>query len=488
VAGSDDPRTDGSRPLVATSDAGWIVLVAVTTVYTLLTARWALRNHDGFGTLGFDLGNFDQGVWLLSQFERPSITIMGRHLFGDHTSFILLPFVPVYWVLPSAKVLLVAQACALGLSAVPVFLIARDKLGHELLAAGIAVAFLAHPVLGWTNFDQFHPDAFEVPLVLFAFWFMLRHRWRPFLACVVALLLVKEDAGLLTLALGGYVAVRHDRRVGLLAAGISAAYLALAFAVIKPGLGVPSDLNMARVPFGGFGDLARAALTRPWDVVTHLTTDGRPWYAWQLVASFGLVSLLAPEVLLVAVGPFAFNLLSTFTVQHRIQYHYGTLLLPVLAVAAVYGIAKAGTLRHRAVLVAVMMAGALASAYLWGPLPGSRNPAFIGDPTTPFARDARAALSLVPDDASVSAFYPFTTHLTHRVHVYEFPNPFRARWWHLHEQEGRRLPQADGVEYVVLPKASGYWTPELRQVAASLEAEFAPVFDTDQVVLLRRCR
>jgi hypothetical protein len=99
------------------------LVVAGVLLYIFLFARWTFRNHDGYGTFAFDFGIYDQGLWLLSRFERPFITIMGRHLFGDHTSFILLPLVPVYWVLPSAKVLLFAQAAALGLAGIPLFLI-----------------------------------------------------------------------------------------------------------------------------------------------------------------------------------------------------------------------------------------------------------------------------------------------------------------------------------------------------------------------------
>ena len=258
-------ETEELQP-VERNDVAWMVLLAVAVVYTFLTARWALRNHDGFGTLGYDLGNFDQGVWLLSRFERPFITILGRNLFGDHTSFVLLPFVPVYWVMPSAKALLVAQSYALGLSAIPVYLIARESLRHELLAAGVAVAFLAHPVLGWTNFDQFHPDAFEIPLLLFAFWFMLRRRWTPFLVCVGAVLLVKEDVPLLTFALGVYVAARHHRRIGLVVSAVSAAYFVVMLGLVKPSLGVPGSFQVGRIPFGGYGGLVRTAFTRPWDL------------------------------------------------------------------------------------------------------------------------------------------------------------------------------------------------------------------------------
>ena len=207
------PDADG-RPILADT-AARVVLVAATVAYIWLFSYWTMRHHDGYGTQAFDFGIYDQGLWLLSRFKSPFVTVMGRHLFGDHTSFILLPLVPVYWIFPSAKVLLFAQAAALGSAAVPTFLLAREKLRDERLAAAMAVVYLLHPAVAFTNLEQFHPDAFEVPLLLFALWFMVRKRWVGFLLCVVAALLVKEDVALLTIGLGIYVAVRHDRRVGL---------------------------------------------------------------------------------------------------------------------------------------------------------------------------------------------------------------------------------------------------------------------------------
>lgn len=479
----------GELPPVVASDAAWLIVVVATTTFIVLTARWAMRNHDGFGTLGYDLGIFDQGVWLLSRLKSPFITIMGRDLLGDHTSFILLALVPLYRLVPSPKLLLVAQSTALGLGAVPVFLMARHMLRHELLAAMVAIAFLAHPVLASTALEQFHPDAFEVPLLLFALWFMMRERWRPYLACVVALLLVKEDVALLTVALGAYVAVRHDRRIGLATCALSVAYFALAVAVIKPGLGVARSSYASRIPFGGLGGLARTTVTHPWDVAHLLAQGGRPWYAFQLVAAVGGVCLLAPGLLLVALGPFASNMVSLFVYQHRIRYHYSTLILPVLVAAAIVGVARIRPLRWRTAAVALMTAGALVGGYLWSPVPHARHPGYIGDPNSPLARDARAALRLIPPDAAVSSFYPFTTHLTHRQALYEFPNPFRAHWWNRFTQEGERLPAADHIDYVILPKDQAYFAdPAMRAGLIALGDDFETVFDSETVVLLGRRR
>jgi hypothetical protein len=85
------------RTAISSSVAARWILVAATAGYVILFSFWTLRNHYGFGTFGFDLGIFDQGMWLLSRFKEPFVTVRGLNLFGDHTSFILLPLVPFYW-------------------------------------------------------------------------------------------------------------------------------------------------------------------------------------------------------------------------------------------------------------------------------------------------------------------------------------------------------------------------------------------------------
>jgi uncharacterized membrane protein len=186
------PEVAESPPTkIITDRRARFLLLGAAIGYLALFLYWTFRQHRGLGTQAFDIGIFDQGVWLLSRFKDPFVTINGRNLFGDHASFILLPFAAIYWIVPSVKVLLAAQTLALGLGALPTFLIAREKLRDELLAAILGVAYLLNPVVGWANLSEmFHPDAFEIPLVLFAFWFLLRHRWLGYWLCLVALLLV----------------------------------------------------------------------------------------------------------------------------------------------------------------------------------------------------------------------------------------------------------------------------------------------------------
>jgi len=470
------------RPIAVDRRARWLLLGA-TVAYIWLFSYWTMRNHDGFGTTAFDLGLYDQGVWLLSRFERPFVTLMGRHLFGDHTSFILLPLVPFYWIVPSAKVLLFAQAAALGLGAVPTFLLAREKLRNELLAVLLAVAYLLHPTVGHINLEQFHPDVFEVPLVLFALWFMVRQRWTGYFVSVVAVLLVKEDVALLTLLLGIYVAIRHDRRVGIATCALSLTAMAAALWWILPMYNGVGSLNSWRVPFGGLGGFVRTSLLHPGKVIAYATMDGRPWYLWQMFSPLALLPLLAPRVLLISAGVLGSNVFSTFYYQYNIRYHYGTLVLPILVAATIFAISKLRSPAGRQVAVGLVAVSTLVTAHLWGPTPIGRVEAAIASPNGASVPHLHKAIALIPDDAVVSAFYGYVPHVDHRKEIYMFPNPFKASYWGTFKQEGQVLPQAGRVEYILVPTALD---PEPQEIFNRIRVDFESVYEAGNVTLVKR--
>jgi uncharacterized membrane protein len=460
-----------------------VLLAAAITAYVWLFSYWTLRNHAGLGTQAFDFGIYDQGLWLLSHFKSPFVTVMGRQLFGDHTSFILLPLVPFCWVFPTAKVLLVSQAAALGIAGWPAFLLAREKLRDEMLAALLAVAFLIQPVLGWTNLEHFHPDVFEVPLVMFALYFMVKERWIPFLVCVAVVLLVKEDVMLLTFALGLYVAYQYDRRVGFITCAISVLYAAIALWWVLPALNGVGTLNGWRVPFGGPAGFLRAVVAHPGRVISYTLTRDRLWYLWQLFAPLALVAVLAPSVLLIAVAALGSNLISTFPYQYDIHYHYSTLILPVIVAATVAGVATRRSPDERKKLVHLVLGASLLCAYLWGPTPLGRHEASIADPGSPVVASFHQAARMIPPDAVVSTFYGWLPQVDHREEVYMFPNPWKAAYWGTFKQEGQRLPQADGVQYLLLPKQLD---PEPKAVFESIRDGFDVLYDQGGVVLLRK--
>lgn len=421
----------------------------------LYIARFGLLSvqvQDGFGAPGYDLGIFDQGVWLLSRFDAPFVTVMGRDLFGDHTSFVLLLAVPLYWLWPAVQTLLVLQTVLLAGAAVPIFVLARRRLGGVWMPSALTAAYLLNPALQRGSLEQFHPECFLVAFLAIAILAALEWWPRLLLVCVVGALLVKEDTALLVIPLGVWVYYRRDKAWGAGIAVAAGAYMAFAFEVVIRALLGTAAFYGNRIPFGGLAGLVESPFVHPGKLWSYLTSGGRPYYLWQMGASFGWVFLASPEVAAVASLNVAENVVSNFPYMHQIPYHYSLDAVPVLAMGTVFAISRLAGPAKRSVACCAVVAFAVISCYLWGLAPFSLNPTYPHLAPASHAVAARnRALSAIPADAVVSADDFYVSHLDHRKYIYQWPTPFYAQYWGLYNQEGSRLPFASKVQYLAVP-------------------------------------
>jgi uncharacterized membrane protein len=426
-------------------------IAALVVAYALRFSLLSVSVYDGYGDPPFDMALFDQGIWLLSRFHAPFVTVMGRDLFGDHTAFILLLVVPLYWVFPHAQLLLVLQSCLLASAAIPIYLLARKRLDSTLLATALAATYLLNPALQNGNLEQFHPEAFLVLGVTLALYAAVEWHPKLLIASVVACMLVKQDTGFLIIPLTLWVAWRRNLRLGLAMAAACAFYTFLAFEVIIFAFLGTTSFQADRIPFGGTGGLLRTAIHHPGTLWNYARSDGRPFYLWQLGFSVGWGFLLAPELAAVAILTLLENGLSAFPYQHQIIYHYSMAIAPVFVIGTVFAIAAQASVRRRQVVTGVVFLAALWSCVLWGLAPFSQNTYAHQSPHSAEVADINAALRSLPANAVVSAWYPYVAHIDHRVRIYMWPTPFSASYWGLYTQEGQRLPFASEIQYIVLP-------------------------------------
>ncbi len=441
------PRVLGWRSL-----AVHLPLAGMLALYIGRFALLSVQVQDGFGAPGYDLGIFDQGVWLLSRFDAPFVTVMGRNLFGDHTSFVLLLAVPLYWIWPAAQTLLVLQTVLLACGAIPVYILARRRVGSAWMATALAGSYLLNPALQQGNLEQFHPESF---LVLFlALAIVAALEWWPRLLCVsvIGALLVKEDTALLVIPLGVWVYLRRDKAIGIGIATAAAAYMAFAFEVVIRSILGTANFYGGRLPFGGLVGLIESPFRHPGRLWAYLKGGGRPFYLWQVGSSFGWIFLVSPEIAAIAILNLTENVISTFPYMHQIPYHYSLDAVPVLALGTVYAISRLQSARRRGLATAFVASSALVACSLWGLSPWSRNPVYPHQaPDSPAVVAADKALKAVPADAVVSASAFYVSHLDHRRKIYQWPTPFSAQYWGLYTEEGQRLPFASSVQYVVIP-------------------------------------
>lgn len=427
------------------------VLAALVAAHAIHLGSKSLGIHFAFMTSTYDFALYEQGVWLLSRFDSPFVTLMGRHLFGDHSSFVLLLVVPLYWFVGSSGTLFVLQAAAISLAAVPVYAAARAVRLGPWTSVGFGAVYLAHPAVGWTALENFHPDSFLAPFLAVALWAMLAGRFGWYWVAVALALTVKEDVAVVLVPLGLLLVWRGERLRGVVTAALAAVTsLVMLLVVMRSYTGI-AFRNSWRIPFGGLRGLLSTLFTDPLAVWRHFTEWERLRYLLQMIVPVGAGFVAAPSVALVASGVLFVNVLSTFSYQFDIRYHYSLVAVPPLVVGTAWAASRLSG-RARGTVVALALAGALVGAWALGPLPGSRIVAYPVVPTHPVVDAAREIMQVVPPDATLSAFHSLTPHLARREEIYMFPNPFVRRLYGVDVfSGGDRLPAAETVEWVLLP-------------------------------------
>ena len=431
---------------------GAVVAYSLVAIYAAYFVALTVRTQMAMGTSAFDFGLYDQGIWLMSRGKTPFVTLMGRNLLGDHTSFVLLPLVPLYWLFSSTSTLFVVQSIAIAAGALPVFWYSRKALQSEILGAAMVAVYLLHPAVSFTALENFHPDAFLGLFVGMAVYGAIERRWRIYLVFVVLAMLVKEDVALVIVPLGIWVALRRDVKRGIATiVGALAAMAFFFFVWMKHFTGVALR-NSWRIPFGGFSGLLETTFTRPWKLVAHLASDGRPTYLFQMLAPVGFAFVTAPEVVAIGGVVLFTNILSTFWYQYNIEYHYSLVVVPMIVIGTAYALSRARQ-NARRILVALVLGTSLLSALVWSPLPGARTEVQAWRTDHPAVPAARKLFALIPADAKISVYHQLAGQLARRQYIYSFPNPFvRSLYGPDVFATGDRLPQADTIEYVMLPR------------------------------------
>lgn len=475
-----------ARVGLSTRAQGYLILSMMVLAYIITFSLLTVRNHNNFGTFGFDLGIFDQGTWLLSQLKTPFVTVRGLHIFGDHLSLILLLLAPLYRIWDDVRLLLVLQTVVLAIGAVPIFLMAKERLKSRLLGIALASSYLLYPSLEWLNRDHFHPEAIATPCLLFAFYFVTKQRYVPFAIFSALAILAKEDISLIVMMLGIYVAIKVNRKAGIATSLLALAWFITGLNVIIPHfnqVGVSYIKNYAHLG-SSLGEVIIDSITHPGLILSILLEERKLIYLLQLLAPVSFFPLVSIEALLIALPALFLNLVSEQGYMDTIQFHYTATIIPFIFVASILALEGLDLgQRRRQLLAGLIVVTALICNYFWSPSPLSPN-FNQGHWSSENKRQEsiESALSLLPKDANVSAPYYMVPHLTHREKIYEFPNPFMAVNWGVRGEN----PDDDRlVEYVIadLENVSG----KERSIIDKLrEKDFKRIFNRESIIVLKR--
>jgi uncharacterized membrane protein len=473
-----------------------LVLALAIVVWVVTFAVLVVRRQERFWSVDFDMGIYDQAIWLLAR-GKSFITVRGLPVFGHHATFGLLLFAPASWLGAGPNFLNVVQVTLLALGAVPLYLLGRARALGPWAAAALASAFLLHPTLQFLGWELLHPESLAITPLLCAYLCAVRRSWGWFAAWAVLAVSFKEDLALAVLVLGLVIAFRPhrqpgDRRAGLLTAALAAAWFVAVTQLLIPTVsGHPAHYEALYSGVGGSPTgVVETALRDPGEITSRVLSSESGDFAWKLLAPLGLTALLSPGVLALGLPQFGADVLSDASWTREISYHYAALPLAAAAIAAVEG--AAFVVRRfggaaRWLVPAGVLSCAVAATLAWGPSPiGAEYRNQWWPPDKDERHDQkRAAVDGVPDDASVSAVYTFVPHLSGREEIYTFPNPWRPSNWGYRDRDTRD-PRT--VDWLVIDRVAMGEDDQMLLDRILASGSWEVLRDVDGILLAKRVR
>lgn len=306
-----------NKKLISSHPLLWIIGVSALILFGCSVLR-----HELFQSNAYDLGIFDQAIYLMSQAQSPISSFLDFHILGDHAAWIFYLLALFYKIYPSVYWLFAVQAVALALAALPTWHLAR----HADLTAGqaiaVAVVYLLYPLVFNINLFDFHPEVIAVPALLGAVLAARLDRIGWFCLCIFLTLGCKAVLSLTVAAMGIWLLVfEKKRRCGAIALVSGITWFAIATKIVIPFFGSQAasvERHIPRYAYLGnsFSEIVKNLLLNPGLVLGQVFSLENLGYLLLLLAPviWGL-SVQAMQPLIAALPTLGINLLSDFPTQ-----------------------------------------------------------------------------------------------------------------------------------------------------------------------------
>ncbi len=400
---------------------GWLA-IGLAIIFTAVFLWFNTRQYLTFSLQAPDIDRFDQAIWNTLRGRFLFSTIPNKSILAYHFSPYMALLSPLLLLWSDVRILFAAQLIGIAATGLILFKIIDDK--RPWLALILLIAFYFNAALQQVALLELRRVTLAMPFIALAIYGLYKDkRWLMLLGIVLSLL-VKEDLGLIVVAMGIYLLiVKRDWRWGIPITLLGLVWTIAMVVWVLPAIrgGFYDQISY----FSGWGaspqEIADNILTNPGAIIRVMFDEKGMAALWRTFLPLGLIlPFLAPEFLLMSVPLLGLYLLSSEPEMHQLERWYLAPLLPIffaaLAVALVrlprrYAGWAAGALLFTTIVGYIL--------YSPGPFGGRFAPARY----QVTERHVRAwkVLDVVPDDAIVAAQVAFIVPLAHRENIYLYP-------------------------------------------------------------------
>ncbi len=421
-----------------------ILVIAIILSVAVMTGLswWKL---EAYRYNAIDLAYYNQAMWRTVHGDVFGLTIHPHKTLGDHIEPILPLFAPLYALLPHPLTLLFLQSLALGVAAVPLFLIAKVFVAKEENIPGattrarrdgaqreggrgggfqrclpllIALLWLANPLVHNANLFEFHILPFAIAPLLAAFLFFERRDLPRFLLWSVVAMMVREDVPLVVGAfavLGAIGVLRKERTLRWIIAPLAISIPWFVGTQALTHLFSSDGAYKFFVYYAWMGESASAIIHNifldPLRFVRHIADLNLLLFFLELGMPFLFLFLLRPRALILTLPALLPHLLASYRATPLVaETHYVALLLPGVAIAAAAALMHPPRWVRQPTLVILAVAAALYAVITMSPM----LPILRLDRSIERAAVRDTFIARIPPDAAVATTESFLTALSGR--------------------------------------------------------------------------
>ncbi|MGA7936956.1 MAG: DUF2079 domain-containing protein [Kovacikia sp.] len=396
--------------LLRAEPATWMTVGSALMLFVASSVR-----HILFQSNGWDLGIFDQAIYLISQGQPAISSLLGFHILGDHAVWIFYPLAILYKLYPSVFWLFAVQAIALAVGALPIRYLALQAGLTSAQAVAMMGVYLLYPLVFNLNLFDFHPEVIALPALLWAVLAARSQQLGWFCFAIVVVLGCKEVLALTVAAMGVWLLLWENRRVyGAIAIGSGILWFIVATQAIIPHFGGSVERHLAMYGSLGstFPEVVSHLLKHPWLLLTQSVTAHNLIYLGLLGAPvlWGIsFRYLAP--LIAAIPQLVINLLTSTPAQKDLIHQYSLPILPflLLSVMAALAARKTWLRSQRAIFLWSIVAFLALAKY------GYFGSIYLDSLDTWHA--TRGAIAQIQSQGSVLTTHNIVPHLTHRSQI-----------------------------------------------------------------------
>jgi uncharacterized membrane protein len=427
----------------------WIqqdIVMGITTVVVIgLMLQLALAKHWGLKSQMNDLGNVVQIIYNTSQgrfMEMTNVYMLNVDKisrWGVHANIIYLFFVPIFWLGGGAEWLIGIQVLIVISGAIPLYLMGKKWFGKQHWWA------LVGPIMYWSNpmiqdgiLYDVHAIVMAAPVILWTWWWGEQGKWKWSLAGAISLMLFKEDLSLTTIMMGliwmadGWRKKEKTRQqIGLAMTISGIVYFGLITGWLMPHLKQGAEGGLIEERYGYLGnsvtEIATKAITQPRLVSTEILKPEKMKYLSWIVLAGGMVGLIAPQAVLLAVPSLMLSMLSRNPIMYQPWgWYYATPAAAIMILASWRWLSwvKAqkillGWKWQQWILGTLGLVGII--SLLYSPLPYGVHANWSDYQVSEHAKLIKQIKPLIPDGASLTVQNNLGAQLAERANIVIFP-------------------------------------------------------------------